>query len=1043
MPIVRTRVERWATVLFSDLGFFSRYGLAVLAVAAAVGARLVLKQVVGVYAPHVPFTIAVAFAALWGGRGPGLAAVALSTLTQIWFFTAPVYTLLFTDPAEAWAQLLFLVGATIVALLVGSLRESLIARARTEEALHRQAQLLDLSHDAIITMDTDRRILTWNNGAEEIYGWPEREAVGQVLHRLLQTSCPASLQQVAETLRLEGRWEGEMCQTARDGRRLVVDSRQVLLDCSGGLPECILAINRDITERKRADDALRISEARLQFVLQAASLGAFDYDLTSSVLWRSQQHDAIFGYPALLPEWNYQIFLDHVLPEDREEVTREFTQGVTAGADLALEFRIRCPDGAVRWVAVLGKVQADPYGKPLRVTGILQDITDRKKMEEELRQNEEQFRTLANAIPQLCGMANPDGTFFWVNRRFCDYTGLSLKQARGWGWISALHAKASSKALDSWRHSISTGEAFEAVLAVRGADAIVRPFLARAVPVRDRHGAISRWFGTMTDISEQRRIEEALRKAHDEQLARATELQAIMDAVPVAMFISRDRECRHVLGNQSCYQLLGEPPGSNLSKEPPEGKHAADFRVFAEGKELTPHELPLQRAAATGEPVHDHEFELARADGSRCSILGNAVPLLDSDGHSNGAIGVFLDITERKQTEGRLRQAQKLESIGLLAGGIAHDFNNLLTVIMGSADFALRKCPACPEMRNVVTSSERAAYLTRQLLAYAGKGQFISETFNLSDLVSRRTEVLSAAVPKRVELEFHLPSEELLIKADPAQIEQILVNLVTNAGEAIPPDADGRIDISTSICEVPLEVVRAHAPAYDARPGQYICLEVLDNGSGMDEATQGRIFDPFFSTRFTGRGLGLAAVQGVVRSCGGFIDVQSSPGAGSKFRVFLPAARKISELPVLSGPTGVPRRPALKSAVILVVEDEEMMRELVCGTLKGHGYEVLEAKDGKEALEILAVALPSLILLDMTLPAMGAEELVPILNRLYPDLPIIVTSSYTEDDALKAFPPGSVAGFLEKPYTLTTLTDKVEQTLKSGGGPMKTSPAAA
>jgi signal transduction histidine kinase len=369
-------------------------------------------------------------------------------------------------------------------------------------------------------------------------------------------------------------------------------------------------------------------------------------------------------------------------------------------------------------------------------------------------------------------------------------------------------------------------------------------------------------------------------------------LQAIMDAMPVAMFMSRDRECRHAFGNQNAYQLLHEPPGSNLSKSAPAGERPAGFRVRKDGKEIPPHEMPLQKAAATGQAVYDVELELAYPDARRANIIGNAVPLRDAEGSPNGAVAIFVDITERKKTEERLRQAQKLESIGLLAGGIAHDFNNLLTVIMGYAHSALTKYPFYEEARHILTASEQAANLTRQLLAYAGKGQFISETFNLADLVSRYTHLLSASVPRRVKVGFNPSPEETLVKADPSQIEQVLMNLVINAGEAIPPDSGGRIEIATSSCEVTPEMVRPHALAFDAQPGRFVCLEVSDNGSGMDEATLAQIFDPFFSTKFTGRGLGLAAVHGIVRSCKGFIDVRSSPGSGSRFRVWLPAARK-------------------------------------------------------------------------------------------------------------------------------------------------------
>jgi signal transduction histidine kinase/ActR/RegA family two-component response regulator len=467
--------------------------------------------------------------------------------------------------------------------------------------------------------------------------------------------------------------------------------------------------------------------------------------------------------------------------------------------------------------------------------------------------------------------------------------------------------------------------------------------------------------------------------------------------------------------------------------------------MMRDGREIPPHELPLQKAAATGQAVYGLELDLGFEDGSRGCLIGNAVPFLDEEGHSRGSVGVFVDITERKQNEERLWQAQKLESIGLLAGGIAHDFNNLLTVIIGNADCALHRYPSIEELRHIITASERAAELTRQLLAYAGKSQFVATTFNLRDLVSRSTRLLSASIPKRVKLAFHSSEQELPIKADPSQIEQILMNLVINAGEAIPPHSDGRVEIATSVCEVALETVRAHAPAFDARPGRFVCLEVTDNGSGMDEATLTQIFDPFFSTKFTGRGLGLAAVQGIVRSCGGFIEVHSSSGAGSTFRVFLPATAKkpAAEIPAVARP-GATRPRDLRHPVILVVDDEEMVRKLACMALRSHGYEVLEAKNGRDALEVLAGAAPrpSLALLDLTMPVMGGEELVPILNQDYPNLRIILTSGYPEEETRRGFPPGAVAGFLQKPYTVATLTEKVEETFNSGG-PNEETPAAA
>src|SRR5262249_43530435 len=239
-------------------------------------------------------------------------------------------------------------------------------------------------------------------------------------------------------------------------------------------------------------------------------------------------------------------------------------------------------------------------GSPACILAISRDITKRKEMEEDLRESEEQFRTLADAIPNLSGMAYPDGMLFWLNDRRSDYTGLALEQSEGAGWLSAIDREASPGAVERWEHSVATGEPLESVFAVRGADGVSRPFLCRAVPLRDGAGRVARWFGTMTDISEQHRTEEALRKAHGE-------LHAIMDAMPISLLISRDPECGFVLGNRRAYQVLHEPPGRNLAESAVGDEQPRAYRLIENGTEIPRRERPLEKAAATGESIYNWE----------------------------------------------------------------------------------------------------------------------------------------------------------------------------------------------------------------------------------------------------------------------------------------------------------------------------------------------------------------------------------------------------------------------------------------------------
>jgi CheY-like chemotaxis protein len=332
-------------------------------------------------------------------------------------------------------------------------------------------------------------------------------------------------------------------------------------------------------------------------------------------------------------------------------------------------------------------------------------------------------------------------------------------------------------------------------------------------------------------------------------------------------------------------------------------------------------------------------------------------------------------------------------------------------------------------MECILAATERAADLTRQLLAYAGKGHFVAGLVNLTDFIAASADVFRRALPKQVTLDLSLAKDLPDLEIDPNQMKQILINLLQNAGEAVLKDSCGHVTVKTSRCHVTPEMVRPYAEIYNAAPGDYVCLDVADNGGGMEQTTQTKVFDPFFTTKFTGRGLGLAGVQGIVRSYNGFINVESIPGAGSRFQVFLPVSRRTETSPPI---IGAQARATGGPVTVLVVDDEPLVRQMLISMVQGFGFQSLEAENGKHALEVLGQSQvrPSIVLLDLTMPVMGGAEVLPILEARYPELKVIAMSGYTEEDARQTLKSESIAGFLQKPYKRETLGEKIKQALE-------------
>ncbi len=404
-----------------------------------------------------------------------------------------------------------------------------------------------------------------------------------------------------------------------------------------------------------------------------------------------------------------------------------------------------------------------------------------------------------------------------------------------------------------------------------------------------------------------------------------------------------------------------------------------------------------------------------------------------------GRVWSFRDVTvrrraeeERHRIEAQMRQAQKLESLGVLAGGIAHDFNNLLTAILGNADLALstlaEDAPARPMLREIEKAARRAAVLCRQMLAYSGQGRFVVRPIDLSRLVDELTGLLESSVSKGTALRIRLAPDLPPVEADVSQMRQVVVNLVVNASEAIG-EKSGTIVVTTGIADCRLEDLSNPDLGESLPEGRYAYLEVSDDGCGMDRETIGRIFDPFFSTKFTGRGLGLPAVLGIVRGHRGTIRVDSESGRGTTVRVLLPAlaGAEAAPAPREAAPAGAPE----PTGVILLVDDEESVRDVGSQMLESAGFRAIVAADGVEALGIARESRGEIacVVLDLTMPRLGGEETLRELRRFAPDLPVILSSGYDIAEATARFAEGDLAGFVQKPYRLASLLAEIRRVL--------------
>jgi PAS domain S-box-containing protein len=774
------------------------------------------------------------------------------------------------------------------------------------------------------------------------------------------------------------------------------------------------------------------SEARFRAIFTSAPEAVFVYDReTRRILDANPFMAQWLGY---LPEELVNLEIEKVLAPDGPETRENPLLKDAKAPEVTAVSRYRQKDGSVVDVECIGAEIL--YGDKVRELIFVRDVTVRKRALEALLDSERRLAEIIDFLPDATFAIDIKGTVLTWNRAIEEMTGVEAEAMVGKGnyeyalpfygtrrpILIDLVFMSDAEIEKKYYFVNREGDSLlaEAEVPVRGK---IRQLWGKARPLYNSEGQIVGAIEAIRDITEQKEAEEALRQSE-------ARFRQVVEASPLPIGIALENggieyvnpkfvetfgyTLEDIPRMEDCYRLIYPDPA---------------YRQLV----MEQWQMEAEKAAQENRTSKILEVEMTCKDGSK--------RIMDFFGASMGNknLAILNDQTERKRAEAerakleaQMQEVQKLESLGVLAGGIAHDFNNMLMAILGNADLALLSLPpaspARPNVEEIARASQRAADLCRQMLAYSGKGRFMVARYDLTETVREMVQMLEVSVSKKATLRYSFSEELPPVEADASQLSQVIMNLITNASEALGHES-GVISISTGVMECDRAYLSQTLLGDTLPEGRYVFLEVSDTGVGMHAETQRRIFDPFFTTKFTGRGLGLAAVLGIVRGHLGTIRVYSEPGRGTTFRILLPAMAWTPDDRASSTVQSPPRR---RGGTVLLIDDDPSVRLVGSQMLTRLGFQVLTAAQGREGLEIFQEQGSGIdcVILDLTMPEMGGEEVFRELRRLRHDVCVILSSGYDEQEVIQHFTVEGLAGFVQKPYTVAKLQETLNRVLE-------------
>ncbi len=905
--------------------------------------------------------------------------------------------------------------ARLVPALEREIREARVRRERrlAEEALReseeRYRTFIEAATDIIATIDLDSGVISSvNRFVEETLGYKREQIVNKVSYLdLIHPDDRGEAQR-----RLEDRIYRDIRHPNSPYRLRKADGLYLDVEINGGLlldnkgkPATYLAIIRDMTERKRADQALSESEERYRTLVDSSLTGIYVVQ-DGKIRFANKRFYEMSSYTG--EEVKTQPGLDRVHPEDRERVAGAVAR-LISGEDTAAhyEFRVLSKTGDVRWLESFG-VPIEYEGKPAILANMM-DITERKTAEQKTIQVKEEWEQTFDTVPDLIAILDNKYGIVRVNRAMADKLGVAPDDAVGVTCYKAVHGTDKPPPFcphaqllrDGQEH---TTEVYEENM---GGD-----FLVTVTPLHDGEDRLIGSVHVARDITERKRAEEALRESEEKY-------RNVVENVNVGILVAQDEKL--VFANTAISNFLGYAKEELLASQNPfEYIHPDDRPMVLERH--------LKRIAGE-EVAGSYSFRVITKAGLTRWVDVTGVRV--NWNNKPATLNFFMDSSERMRAEqdqrtleARLQDIQKMEAIGKLAGGIAHEFNNALVGITGNIELLQMSMGHVENIDKYAhpmkESARRMVTLTNQLLAYARGGKYLPEPTSLNKLVEETVPLIRHSIGSDISIETDLAKNVFDVEADLTQMQMVLTAVLNNAVEAI--DGTGRIRIIVRNENVEEEFAAAHP---GIQPGPHVCLTVEDNGRGMDQETLIRIFEPFFTTKFHGRGLGMAAVYGIVRNHNGTVLADSELGKGTAIRIYLPAAKpEMAEMKELQAK-------AATTATILVIEDEDVVAEICQSMLERLGHRSIIARTGKEAIEIVARfdGTIDLALLDIKLSDMDGGAIYPVIKKERPKTKVIVCSGYSLDDTAQAILDAGADGFLQKPFSLGVLSAKLNEVL--------------